>query len=1231
MRKKLLLLISLLLILIVSVQAQSRFKTVNYLNSITGKYIVSGQHNDQKDGTNESYWTNRVNQLTGKYPALYSGDFLFNGDGPARWAITYEAERQWNAGAIVNMMWHTCPPIQGDVCNWDGGLLSSLNASQWSELLTNGSNLNTIWKSRIDQVSVYLQYLEDKGVEVLWRPLHEQNQTAFWWNSGGAGNTKALWKMTHDYMTNTKGLSNLVWVWDVQDMSTNFGDYNPGAAYYDIAALDIYGDGHTNTSYYNALLGQASGKPVATGETFKLPTQSEFNAQPNMSFFMVWAYGLEKDYNNPPQQTNSVAEIQACYANPRVITRDEMPGWNNVNAPTNLATRKLVTVSSTEAGANASTNAVDGSYTTRWSSLYTDAQWLTVDLGANYDINRVKISWEAAYGKNYNINVSTDGVTWTTLKSVIGNTNLSNDHTGLSGTCRYVSVNGSLRGTAYGYSIYELEVYGTTATVNQPPAVSLTSPANNSNFTSPATLSISATAADSDGSVSKVDFYNGSTLLASDNTSPYSYTWTSVAAGTYTITAKATDNSGAGTTSAAVTVVVNNSVTTSSFKVIGYVPTWSGNLADVQYAKLTHINYAFLIPNYDGGYQGVSDPNRLNELVSRSHAAGVKVIISVGGGGGGDAFKSIVANAAYRTAFVNNMLNFVNQYNLDGVDIDWEYPSDGVEANNFVLMMKELYSKMHSNGKLCTIAVIAYNGTSILNEIFNAIDFLNIMAYDENSYDHSTFALSVQSVNYWLGRGLPANKAVLGVPFYGRDRCCDYKTAAYKDILAMGGSPNADTYNNQIGYNGIPTMKQKTAYAMQACGGIMIWELSQDAIGVNSLLSAINQVVVTNTNPVPMNLAMGKPVTASSSEAGANVATNAVDGSYSTRWSSLYSDAQWLTVDLGATYAINRVKLTWEAAYGKDYRITGSVDGTTWFTLKTITGNTSLTNDLTGLTGNCRYISMNGTARGTVYGYSIYELEVYGSAVTNVNQAPSVSLTSPSTNASYNAPASVTISANATDSDGSVTKVDFYSGSTLLFNDYTAPFTYTWTNVAAGTYAITARATDNSGAGTTSSTLTIAVVNVVTNTCASTALYVENGGYTAGSKVKNNNRQYECKPYPYSGWCNGAAWAYGPGVGAYWTDAWLDKGSCTAKTENDTESESIVGLSISPNPASNYLKVNTTKPVKLRILDAQGRECMNILEVEPNSEISLERLSAGLYYVQIDTGTEFITKTLIKQ
>jgi len=91
---------------------------------------------------------------------------------------------------------------------------------------------------------------------------------------------------------------------------------------------------------------------------------------------------------------------------------------------------------------------------------------------------------------------------------------------------------------------------------NQAPAVSLTAPANGATFTAPASITVSATASDTDGTIARVDFFAGTTLIGSDTTSPYSITWNNVPAGSYSLTAAATDNGGAGTTSAARTVTV---------------------------------------------------------------------------------------------------------------------------------------------------------------------------------------------------------------------------------------------------------------------------------------------------------------------------------------------------------------------------------------------------------------------------------------------------------------------------------------------------------------------------------------------------------------------------------------------------------------------------------------------------------------------------------------------------
>jgi len=125
------------------------------------------------------------------------------------------------------------------------------------------------------------------------------------------------------------------------------------------------------------------------------------------------------------------------------------------------------------------------------------------------------------------------------------------------------------------------------------------------------------------------------------------------------------------------------------------------------------------------------------------------------------------------------------------------------------------------------------------------------------------------------------------------------------------------------------------------------------------------------------NIALNKPATSSSNENASLGPANAVDGNLSTRWSSGFSDPQWIRVDLGQSYNISHVTLNWEAAYGRAYQIQTSPDGNTWTTIFSTTTGDGGTDDL-GVTGTGRYIRMNGTQRATQYGYSLFEFAVQG-------------------------------------------------------------------------------------------------------------------------------------------------------------------------------------------------------------------------------------------------------------
>ncbi|HEY4334447.1 MAG TPA: glycoside hydrolase family 18 protein [Puia sp.] len=143
-----------------------------------------------------------------------------------------------------------------------------------------------------------------------------------------------------------------------------------------------------------------------------------------------------------------------------------------------------------------------------------------------------------------------------------------------------------------------------------------------------------------------------------------------------------------------------------SFKVIGYLPSWAGSVGSIQFSKLTHINYAFALPNANGTYQAIDNTSKLTSMISSAHGAGVKALLSVGGGGGGGGFSGIVASQTNINNFVNNTISLCNQYGLDGIDIDWEYPSPGTQANNFLTMMTALSTALHNSGRILSVAVI---------------------------------------------------------------------------------------------------------------------------------------------------------------------------------------------------------------------------------------------------------------------------------------------------------------------------------------------------------------------------------------------------------------------------------------------------------------------------------------------------------------------------------------------
>ncbi len=274
------------------------------------------------------------------------------------------------------------------------------------------------------------------------------------------------------------------------------------------------------------------------------------------------------------------------------------------------------------------------------------------------------------------------------------------------------------------------------------------------------------------------------------------------------------------------------------FKIIAYVDN-AVIVEQVPFAKLTHINYAFVIPNADGTLKPLPNRWKIGQLIEKAHENGVQVLISVGGWGHDATFEQLAANSESLTLFIDELVALVDAFGFDGIDMDWEYP-DPASADNYVKLMQALGAAMRDRDKLLTAAVAALgeNADGTTAPVFDEVDFLNLMVYDLSDGDHAPFSYAEASLAYWQERGLPPEKTVLGVPFYGRPDFIPYQ----KLVAANPAAASIDQieYNgSRIYYNGIPTIQQKTELALSDASGIMFWTLSYDTQDETSLLNAI--------------------------------------------------------------------------------------------------------------------------------------------------------------------------------------------------------------------------------------------------------------------------------------------------------------------------------------------------------------------------------------------------------
>jgi len=324
--------------------------------------------------------------------------------------------------------------------------------------------------------------------------------------------------------------------------------------------------------------------------------------------------------------------------------------------------------------------------------------------------------------------------------------------------------------------------------------------------------------------------------------------------------------------------VVEDTTTLPDYRVVvGYYPSWGdpNQIAKIDFSRLTHIIYAFYLPDslgniqaYDDwgrpGWESTPQDERLQELVALAHANDVKVLVAVGGGSYGSGYWGRFAStAAGRSTFVQSALKLVNEVGVDGIDIDWEYPYNIAESEAFRSLMEELRAGLDSAGEghLLTAAVGAseYGASYITGAGVAPCDWINIMTYDATGSWLSSPAGPTAPVSFaqagsllWQKRGVPLSRQALGIPFYGVNfmdttfssgRRITGTQIAYDEVVARF-SPTRDMAKypgGKVYWDSPLLVQQKTSWALgRRMRGVMIWELSQDArVDSLSLLAAI--------------------------------------------------------------------------------------------------------------------------------------------------------------------------------------------------------------------------------------------------------------------------------------------------------------------------------------------------------------------------------------------------------
>ncbi|WP_196804531.1 discoidin domain-containing protein [Cellulomonas sp. URHD0024] len=697
----------------------------------------------------------------------------------------------------------------------------------------------------------------------------------------------------------------------------------------------------------------------------------------------------------------------------------------------NVAQGKTATASSVEGG-NTAGSAVDGNLGTRFASSFADNQTWQVDLGSSQNLCNVTINWEAAYGKVFNVLGSDTGTgTYNTLATVTNGTG-GNQSIAVSGKARYLKLDLKTRATGYGFSFWEVKVSTPSGTVTTPPPTDppVTGGDPGEGTTGPADGKVRV--AGSQG--------NWALLVNGKNWPIKGVTWGPAPAdfpqhvanlkalGVNTIRTWGTD---AGSKVLFDAAAANGMRTVAGFWLAPGGGPGSGGCPNYVTDATYKANSMNDIVTWVTAYK--DNPGVLIWDV------GNESLLGLGNCYSGqelenqrDAYATFVNDAAKRIHQIDPTHPVTSTDAWTGA---WPY----YKKNSPDLDLYGLNSyKAVNDAKATWIAggytkpyFITESGPAGEWEVLNDIngvpdqgtDAQNAAGYT-NAWNavksHPGVALGATMFHYgnegdfggiWFNlkpgnnRRLsfyalakayngPAGAAGTNTPPTFSSFTVNNQTGVVAGstftVNAPATDPNGDaiTYNvlmnsNYINKSGglatVPFTRNGSTFSVTAPQTLGVWKVyvfAEDGkgnVGVETKSVRVIPPTVAGTN-----IAKGHTATASSFDQynGNWTPGQAVDGDYATRWSSAWTDNEWIQVDLGAQKAFSTIQLTWEAAFAKGYKIQASNDGTTWTTLTEITNGDGNV-DTVNVNGNARYVRVQGVTRGTAYGYSLYELGVY--------------------------------------------------------------------------------------------------------------------------------------------------------------------------------------------------------------------------------------------------------------